>query len=63
MIKQIIIDVWTNIGNYNIEKAQALSIAKNTNHQDGTLTIHPISIVPRAELPDDMKDNYNFDTI
>lgn len=45
------------------EKAQALSIAKNTNHQDGTLTIHPISIVPRAELPDDMKDNYNFDTI
>lgn len=45
------------------EKAQALSIAKNTNQQDGTLTIHPISIVPRAELPDDMKDNYNFDTI
>ena len=45
------------------EKAQALSIAKNTNHQDGTLTIHPISIVPRAELPDDMKNNYNFDTI
>ena len=45
------------------EKAQALSIAKNTNHPDGTLTIHPISIVPRAELPDDMKDNYNFDTI
>ena len=45
------------------EKAQALSIAKNTNQQDGTLTIHPISIVPRAELPDDMKDNYNFENI
>lgn len=45
------------------EKAQALAIAKNTNQQDGTLTIHPISIVPRAELPDDMKYNYNFDTI
>lgn len=43
--------------------SKALFIAKNTNQQDGTLTIHPISIVPRAELPDDMKNNYNFDTI
>jgi hypothetical protein len=28
-----------------------------------TLTIHPISIEPRAELPSDMKDDYNFEVI
>lgn len=27
------------------------------------LTIHPISIEPRAELPSDMKDDYNFEVI
>ncbi len=46
-----------------LERSQALSIAKNTDPINGTLTIHPISITPRADLPDDMKDHYNFDKI
>lgn len=46
-----------------LERSQALSIAKNTDPINGTLTIHPISITPRAKLPDDMKDHYNFDKI
>ena len=46
-----------------LEISQALSIAKNTDPINGTLTIHPISITPRAKLPDDMKDHYNFDKI
>lgn len=46
-----------------LERSQALSIAKNTDPINGTLTIHPISITPRAKLPNDMKDHYNFDKI
>jgi hypothetical protein len=46
-----------------LERSQALSIAKNTDPKNGTLTIYPISITPRADLPDDMKDQYNFNKI
>ena len=45
------------------EKSQALSLAKNTDEDNGTLTIHPLSIEPRAELPSDMKEIYNFEVI
>ncbi len=45
------------------EKSQALSLSKNIDENKGTLTIHPLSIEPRAELPSDMKDDYNFEVI
>ena len=45
------------------EKSQALSLAKNTDEENGTLTIHPLSIEPRADLPSDMKEIYNFEVI
>lgn len=45
------------------EKSQALSLSKNIDDKNGTLTIHPISIEPRADLPSDMKDDYNFEVI
>lgn len=45
------------------EKLQALSLSKNIDENNGTLTIHPLSIEPRAELPSDMKDDYNFEVI
>ena len=45
------------------EKSQALSLSKNIDEKKGTLTIHPLSIEPRAELPSDMKDDYNFEVI
>lgn len=45
------------------EKLQALSLSKNIDENNGTLTIHPLSIEPRADLPSDMKDNYNFEVI
>lgn len=46
-----------------LEKAQALPLAKNTDQKHGTLTIRPLSLRPRAALPDDMKDTYNFEKI
>lgn len=45
------------------ERTQALSLSKNIDEKKGTLTIHPLSIEPRAELPSDMKDDYNFEVI
>lgn len=45
------------------EKLQALSLSRNIDENNGTLTIHPLSIEPRAELPSDMKDDYNFEVI
>ena len=45
------------------EKSQALSLSKNIDDKNGTLKIHPLSIEPRAELPSDMKDDYNFEVI
>lgn len=46
-----------------LEKAQALPLAKNTDEVHGTLTIHPLSLKPEAALPDDMKETYNFEKI
>ncbi len=46
-----------------LEKSQALAIAKNTDEKNGTLTIHPLSIEPRADLPNDMKEIYNFEEL
>lgn len=45
------------------ERTQALSLSKNIDEKKGTLTIHPLSIEPRAELPSDMKEVYNFEVI
>lgn len=44
------------------ERIQALERAY-PKEQDGKLSIYPMSIEPRAELPSDMKDNYHFGEI
>lgn len=46
------------------EKGRALQRAyPQKSYDDATLKICPISIEPRAELPDDMKGIYNFEVI
>lgn len=46
------------------EKGRALLHAyPQLSCKDATLKIYPISIKPRAELPDDMKEVYNFEVI
>lgn len=46
------------------EKKYALKHAyPQLSHEDATLRIYPVSIEPRAELPADMKDIYNFEVI
>lgn len=46
------------------ERQRALLHAyPHLSRKDATLKICPISIEPRAELPDDMKDVYNFEVI
>lgn len=44
------------------ERMQALERAY-PKVQDGNLSICPMSIEPRAELPSDMKDDYHFGEI
>ena len=44
------------------ERIQALERAYPKVH-DGKLSIYPMSIEPRAELPSDMKDYYHFGEI
>lgn len=46
------------------EKGRALLRAyPQLSYKDATLKIYPISIEPRAEVPDDMKEIYNFEVI
>lgn len=46
------------------EKGHALLRAyPQLSHKDATLKICPVSIEPRAELPSDMKEVYNFEVI
>lgn len=46
------------------EKGRALLRAyPQLSCKDATLKIYPISIKPRAELPDDMKEVYNFEVV
>lgn len=44
------------------ERTQALGLAfpQVETQQEAKLSIYPMSIEPRAELPSDMKDNYHF---
>ena len=47
-----------------LERRQALSLAyPQVNIDKATITIHPISIEPRAEYPKDMNDVYNFEEV
>lgn len=49
----------------DLERRQALERAfpKVKPFEDAPLSIYPISIEPRAELPIDMRETYNFDVI
>ena len=37
--------------------------AQRFSQEEERLSIYPMSIVPRAELPNDMKENYHFGEI
>ncbi len=45
------------------ERTQALSLAYPQKKENATLSMYPIRCSPHAELPDDMKGNYHFETI
>ena len=48
----------------SLELKQALALAyPQVDMEKATITIHPISIEPRAEYPDDMKEVYNFEEV
>lgn len=48
----------------SFELKQALALAyPQVDMEKATITIHPISIEPRAEYPDDMKEVYNFEEV
>ena len=48
----------------NLERHQALALAyPQVNIQEASITIHPISIKPRAEYPEDMNKVYNFEEV
>lgn len=48
----------------NLERHQALALAyPQVNIQEASITIHPISIEPRAEYPEDMNKVYNFEEV
>lgn len=47
-----------------LERRQALALAyPQVDMEKATITIHPISIEPRAEYPKDMNEVYNFEEI
>lgn len=47
-----------------LERHQALALAyPQVDIEKATIAIHPISIEPRAEYPEDMKEVYNFEEI
>lgn len=47
-----------------LERQQALALAyPQVDMEKATITIHPISIEPRAEYPADMNEMYNFEEV
>lgn len=48
----------------NLERRQAMGLAyPQVDMEKATITIHPISIEPHADYPNDMKEVYNFEEI
>lgn len=47
-----------------LERRQALALAyPQVEMENATITIHPISIEPRADYPEDMSEIYNFEEV
>lgn len=47
-----------------LERRQALALAyPQVAMEKASITIHPISIVPRADFPEDMNEKYNFEEV
>lgn len=47
-----------------LERRQALALAyPQVDMEKASITIHPISIEPRAEYPKDMNEVYNFEEV